>query len=73
MTPRNLDWVDASPVKSILRSVYWALPVAYLSQPSFDLLVEAHPKLFEHPIHPSLAQVGVLGVLFGKLIFLKKI
>ena len=74
---RNMDWVEQSPVMATLRKVYWQRPVAHLTRPEFDLLVEAHPDKFlhsvDHLMDPVMQKASVLGTLFGKLILEDKI
>ena len=64
-----MAWVEASPVKRLLRRVYWAQPTARLSRVEFDLLKEAHPERFTHPMDPAMVSAGVLGILCGKFIY----
>lgn len=68
---RNMDWVDASPFKNLLAAIYWSPSYVKMTPETFDLVRRQHPDKFDHPIHVTLREAGLLGILFGKLIFTK--
>ena len=61
-----IDLVESSPVKSLLRKVYWAKHVK-LTKAEYNSIRLAHPEFFKHPMQVVLP--GVLGHLIGKLVF----
>ena len=71
MKTRNMDWVETSPYKDALTRIYWSSP-ARLTREEFERILSFHGDqiCFKHPtIHPFLVKAGVMGSIFGKLIF----